>query len=147
MPQILSQQPGWTNTAAGTDHTIRIALRAPGTGTVTNAQVAINSVVAPPSCYSTWSRQYNSLFLADNNWTTAGYTQIPLGGGASAANSYCRVFAAGSSAVDSGEYLVLTFHVKLTPASTGTETGVSRGAGRGREHWDAAGGGVECRGQ
>lgn len=109
-PQVLAVEPALSTAAALTIHELRMVVQAPTSGSVSNAQVLINTAVdGAHACYFTWSGQYNSLFLFNDLGTS--YTQVPLGGGASAQNSQCTLYASGSSAADSGTYLTLTFRV------------------------------------
>jgi hypothetical protein len=74
------------------------------------------------ACYIAYSNPHNVLFLVDDSGPANGLSPaLVLGGTGSVSNSQCTIFAAGSSAVVSGNRLTLTLDVAFRSSFTGSK--------------------------
>jgi len=71
------------------------------------------------ACYLAYSRPLDVLYLVDDSGSSLS-TGLVLNGGGAVSNSQCRVYSTGSSAVLSGNTLILTLNLAFLPGFSGT---------------------------
>jgi serine protease AprX len=73
------------------------------------------------ACYIAYSRPASTLYLVNDNGPGSGISAgLALGGSGSVSNSQCTVYAAGSSAVGSGNTLTLNLNIQFKTAFAGS---------------------------
>ncbi len=74
-----------------------------------------NALVGSGACYIAYSQPLGVLYLVNDGGVDVGLSAaLPLGATGSVSNNQCTIFSAGSSAVASGNSLVLTLSVTFT---------------------------------
>src|SRR5262249_49739717 len=91
-----------------------------GATDITSVQMDINAALSVANaCYLFYVRGSNSLFLADDAGSWQG--PVSLGGSGTLQNSQCSLSASGSTAIPSGNMLVLNLALSFQSAFAGSK--------------------------
>ena len=117
-PAVIAVQPSYGNTST---QPITVTYdEATNYQNLNSVQILVNSALdGRASCYITYSRDFQSLFLIPDNGSVAQATGMPLNGSGSLSNSQCTISGAGSSVSGSGKRLTLTLNITFKPAFAG----------------------------